>query len=278
MDYWNLETRKCFGYCIILNCMEFSCFYPRLYISTVPPSQTAPETVSLLQQPIQNSKYASTVVIQGRGGFGREKVRQRPSQYSTPQVQQNNQYQSYQAMNQSGPPVSPQGCESRSVGVRQSAQQLQYLQLNQTDSYKTKNAQATLSPRSFKMPSPPLVPVTSPQVSCFSSCSENLLIVAISKCNSYWTVFQKQAKALSTNLVFEVCYADLNSALICLSFQMSNVGGANAGSGSRVSKEQFRSHSLPLGAQLNPDWTVSVPAPPAPTTHDVAPTKHVARV
>ncbi|CAB3236429.1 unnamed protein product [Arctia plantaginis] len=189
--------------------------------STVPPSQTAPETVSLLQQPIQNSKYASTVVIQGRGGFGREKVRQRPSQYSSPQVQQNNQYQGYQAMSQSGSPVSPQGYESRSVSVRQSAQQLQYLQLNQTDSYKTKNVQATVSPRSFKMPSPPLVPVTSPQ--------------------------------------------------------MSNAAGANTGSGSRSSKEQFRSHSLPLGAQLNLDWTVSVPAPPAPSTHDVAPAKHIAR-
>lgn len=58
-------------------------------------------------------------------------------------------------------------------------------------------------------------------------------------------------------------------------------------------KEQFRSHSLPLGAQLNADWTVSTPtgapspAPPTPTPahspiavppHDVTGNKHVGRV
>ncbi|KAJ8722770.1 hypothetical protein PYW07_003950 [Mythimna separata] len=194
----------------------------------VPPSQTAPETVSLLQQPIQNSKYASTIVIQGRGGYGREKPRQRVSHYSG--QTQNNQYQGYgQSMSQSGPPVSPQGYESRAVGSRQASPQMQYLQPSPVDSYKTKPLSSTVNPRSFKMPSPPLVPVTSPQI--------------------------------------------------------SSVASSSAGGVSRVNKEQFRSHSLPLGSQLNPDWSVSAPAPaqpapapaPAPAQHEVSVSKHNAR-
>lgn len=134
-----------------------------MFTGVVPPSQTAPETVSLLQQPIQNSKYSSTIVIQGRGGYGREKQRQRVSHYSG-QVQ-NNQYQSYgQAMSQSGAPVSPQGYESRSVSSRQTSSQMQYLQPSSQDSYKAKSVSSTVNPRSFKMPSPPLVPVTASQV------------------------------------------------------------------------------------------------------------------
>ncbi|PZC84371.1 hypothetical protein B5X24_HaOG204945 [Helicoverpa armigera] len=191
------------------------------YTTGVPPSQTAPETVSLLQQPLQNSKYASTIVIQGRGGYAREKPRQRVSHYSG-QVQ-NNQYQSYgQSMSQGGPPVSPQGYESRSVGSRQASPQMQYLQPSPVDSYKAKSVSSSVNPRSFKMPSPPLVPVTASQ--------------------------------------------------------MSGVASSSGGVVSRVNKEQFRSHSLPLGSQLNPDWSVSTPAPPAPPAPAVeAPAKHIAR-
>uniref|UniRef100_A0A2H1WJ47 SFRICE_002418 n=1 Tax=Spodoptera frugiperda TaxID=7108 RepID=A0A2H1WJ47_SPOFR len=192
------------------------------YNKGVPPSQTAPETVSLLQQPIQNSKYASTIVIQGRGGYSREKPRQRVSHYSG-QVQ-NNQYQSYgQAMSQSAPPVSPQGYESRAVSSRQTSPQMQYLQPSPVDSYKAKPTSSTVNPRSFKMPSPPLVPVSAPQ--------------------------------------------------------MSSVGSSPGAA--RGSKDQYRSHSLPLGSQLNPDWTVSAPAQPAPapapSALDVSVAKHNAR-
>ncbi|XP_075969496.1 MLX interacting protein mondo isoform X2 [Anticarsia gemmatalis] len=191
--------------------------------NSVPPSQTAPETVSLLQQPIQNSKYASTIVIQGRSGYTREKTRQRTSHYPS-QVQQSSQYQNYsQSINQSGAPISPQGYEAR-LSARQNSQQMQYLQPNPVDSYKQKAVASTVNPRSFKMPSPPLVPVTTPQMSS---------------------------------------------------------GPSGASSVSRPSKDQYRSHSLPLGAQLNPDWSVSVPAPPAPpvtvAAHDPTPAKHIAR-
>ncbi|XP_026742554.1 carbohydrate-responsive element-binding protein isoform X2 [Trichoplusia ni] len=187
------------------------------YNAGVPPSQTAPETVSLLQQPVQNSKYASTIVIQGRSGYSREKPRQRVSHY-TSQVPQNNQYQSYgQAMSQAGPPVSPQGYESRSVS-RQTSPQMQYLQPSPAESYKAKTS-STVNPRSFKMPSPPLVPAATPQ--------------------------------------------------------LASGGAGGAGGGAVRNKEQFRSHSLPLGAQLNPDWSVSAPSQAQPL--DAPDTKHTAR-
>lgn len=38
-------------------------------------------------------------------------------------------------------------------------------------------------------------------------------------------------------------------------------GGVVSPGGRSTGKEQYRSHSLPLGAQLNSDWTVSPPAP-----------------
>lgn len=200
--------------------------------NTVPPSQTAPETVSLLQQPIQNSKYASTIIIQGRGGFGREKPRQRPAHY-TSQIPHNNQYQNYsQPMNQPGQPLSPQGYESRTVVVRQNSQQMQHLQPNPVESFKQKPVATTVNSRSFKMPSPPLAPAITSQ-------------------------------------------------------QLCGVSGGSSGSMSRSDKEQYRSHSLPLGAQLNPDWSLSVATPAAPSGQAVAPanmpvqeatpSKHVAR-
>ncbi|KAG6449533.1 hypothetical protein O3G_MSEX006100 [Manduca sexta] len=171
--------------------------------NAVPPSQTAPETVSLLQQPIQ--KYPSSVVIQGRGGYSRDKQRPTRITHYANQVA-NNQYQGYgQPMSQAGQPVSPQGYE-RSGAVRQSSPQMQYLQPS-PDSFKSKPGPAPVNARSFKIPSPPTVTATPQQVS-------------------------------------------------------SAAGG---------SKEQFRSHSLPLGSQLNADWSVSAPAhapaPDAVATH-----------
>lgn len=58
---------------------------------------------------------------------------------------------------------------------------------------------------------------------------------------------------------------------------MSSVGSSP---GAARSKDQYRSHSLPLGSQLNPDWTVSAPAQPAPAPSalDVSVAKHNARV
>lgn len=55
--------------------------YADVSFTAVPPSQTAPETVSLLQQPVQSTKYTSTIVIQGRSGY-REKSRPRAAHYS----------------------------------------------------------------------------------------------------------------------------------------------------------------------------------------------------
>ncbi|XP_045518681.1 MLX-interacting protein isoform X1 [Pieris brassicae] len=175
--------------------------YPK-YNEALSPSQTAPETVSLLQQPGPNVKYASTVVIQGRGY--REKPRTRMGHYSSP----NPQYQNY------SPPVQahvPQNFDTRPV--RQSSPQMQYMQLSPTEYKKS----TPVNSRSFKLPSPPLAPTTSAQVQVTPGAS----VVS------------------TTNI---------------------------------RSKEQFRSHSLPLGSQLSPDWVVSGPS----TAHD-APAPHNAR-
>ncbi|XP_045785773.1 MLX-interacting protein isoform X2 [Maniola jurtina] len=187
------------------------------YSTALPPSQTAPETVSLLQQPLQNSKYA--VVIQGRSGYSREKPRSRLSHYSNQLP--GNHYQNYSQPIQSPGHVSQQSFDGRSV-VRQSSPQLQYLQTSPVE-YKAKSSPTTV--RSFKLPSPPLVPVTSQQV--------------------------------------QVSVGVVNVA--------SGVGGVSAGSAAVRKLEQYRSHSLPLGAQLGADWAVSAPTPThahdAPSTH-----------
>lgn len=130
---------------------------------TVPPSQTAPETVSLLQQPVQNSKYASTIVIQGRSGYNREKSRSRVTHY--PNQMTNSQYQNYgQTMSHNPVQVTGQSYDARSAPARQiPAHQIQYLQPNPVDAYKGKSASAS-NTRSFKMPSPPLVSGNNPQV------------------------------------------------------------------------------------------------------------------
>lgn len=191
------------------------------YSAAIPPSQTAPETVSLLQQPVQNSKYASTIVIQGRSGYNRDKPRSRVGQYQM----QNSQYHAYgQPSSQPAPsPVSPQSYEARPAAVRQPAAQVQYLQPNPADSYKGKAASPSGNPRSFKMPSPPA------------------------------SVAPQQVP-------------------------MQQSDGSTSTSSSRSSgKEQYRSHSLPLGAQLNPDWTVSAPPAPAPSTSEPCASKHAAR-
>ncbi|XP_045445770.1 carbohydrate-responsive element-binding protein [Melitaea cinxia] len=184
--------------------------YPK-YNSALPPSQTAPETVSLLQQPVQNSKYASTLVIQGRSGYNREKPRSRLGHYSS--QMSNNQYQGYSQPMQNPVHAPPQNFEVR-PSVRQSPPQLQYLQPNPVD-YKTKSSPTAVNTRSFKLPSPPLVPVTTQQVQ-----------VAVG---------------------------------------VGAVGGLGAGG---RNQEQYRSHSLPLGAQLGADWAVSTPAHAG--SHDAA--------
>ena len=130
------------------------------YFLALPPSQTAPETVSLLQQPVQNSKYASPLMLQGRGGYSREKPRSRLSHYTNQMP--NNHYQGYSPL-QSPVQVAPQGFDARS-SVRHSPPQMQYLQPNPVD-YKSNSSPNAINSRSFKLPSPPLVPVTTQQVS-----------------------------------------------------------------------------------------------------------------
>ncbi|CAG4981284.1 unnamed protein product [Parnassius apollo] len=200
------------------------------YNQGLPPSQTAPETVSLLQQPVQHTKYASTIVIQGRSGYNREKPRTRVNHYTNQMP--NNQYQTYSPPIQAQPTqhVSPQSFETRPGAGRQSSPQMQYLQPNPVDSYQTKPVPVSVNARSFKLPSPPLVPAPSQQVPANSSSSSTLR-----------------------------------------------------------NKEHFRSHSLPLGAQLSADWLISVGAPsstptaataPAPvlvTPPDATPVKHTPR-
>ncbi|XP_073944091.1 MLX interacting protein mondo isoform X3 [Choristoneura fumiferana] len=167
------------------------------YNAVVTPSQTAPETVSLLQQPVQNQKYASAIVIQGRSGYVREKPRPRLAMYSSQLP--NNQYTNYgQHSTQNQQSIS---IESRQTRQPQPQPQMQYLQPNSVDSYKAKPTTSTVNTRAFKMPSPPLVPTSSQQ------------------------------------------------------------GGVVSPGGRSTGKDQYRSHSLPLGAQLNADWTVSAPAP-----------------
>ncbi|CAG9783682.1 unnamed protein product [Diatraea saccharalis] len=152
------------------------------YNTAVPPSQTAPETVTLLQQPVQNQKYASSL---GAGrGYVRDKPRSRP--HYTPH------YPAYNAP-APPPPAPPAPFEPRSIEQRQTSPQLQYLP--PTDSYKPKPPQNHA--RAFKMPSPPLAPAPVP-------------------------------------------------------VQHQQVSSGNTGG-----QEQYRSHSLPLGAHLNADWTLA---------------------
>ncbi|XP_013186536.2 MLX-interacting protein isoform X2 [Amyelois transitella] len=192
-----------------------TCYNTKYSNAAVPPSQTAPETVSLLQQPVQNAKYASTIVMSGRGGYSRDKPRARLSQYASPLS--GNQYPGYGGQ----PAAQPPNYEPR-TGQRAPPQQMQYLP-TPVDSYKAKTATA-VNPRSFKMPSPPLAPSTSQQVN--------------------------------------VAASPVNASVVTL----------------RGKQEQFRSHSLPLGAQLGADWAVTAPAPapahqpsPAPLSATVAP-------
>ncbi|KAL4702530.1 hypothetical protein ACJJTC_001415 [Scirpophaga incertulas] len=153
---------------------------PYYTFNAVPPSQTAPETVTLLQQPVQGAKFSLA------RGFGREKASPRP------RVAHFGQYQSY-----SVPPSQP-SYEPRSMPVRQlerqSSPQMQYLQ--PAEVYKPKSAPPNTT-RSFKMPSPPLA---TPQ-------------------------------------------------------QQTSPGSTVTSS--RISQEQYRSHSLPLGSHLNADWSLS---------------------
>ncbi|XP_050672509.1 carbohydrate-responsive element-binding protein isoform X2 [Leptidea sinapis] len=180
--------------------------------AAVPPSQTAPETVSLLQQPVQNVKYASTVVIQGRGGYTREKARPRLGHYNVPMT--SSQYQRYSQPVQCQAHV-PQSLDSRPVqGVRQTSSQIQYLQPAPAD-FKIKPSASVVNTRSFKLPSPPLAPATSQQVQVAPGPS-----------------------VVSTSAI--------------------------------RGKEQFRSHSLPLGSQITSDWVVTGPASgqDRPATHN----------
>ncbi|XP_038215203.1 carbohydrate-responsive element-binding protein isoform X2 [Zerene cesonia] len=192
--------------------------YPK-YNAPLPPSQTAPETVSLLQNPVQNVKYASTVVIQGRSGYNREKPRTRLAislPYSSPMS--NTQYQNYSQPLQCQAHV-PQSFDARQP-VRQTSPQMQYLQPS-TSEFKAKPSPTVVNARSFKLPSPPLAPAPSQQGQ----------VVA---------------------------------------------GTSSAGTNVR-SKEQFRSHSLPLGSQLSADWVVTEPVASgshdAPSTHSTHPSR-----
>lgn len=51
---------------------------------------------------------------------------------------------------------------------------------------------------------------------------------------------------------------------------MVSAGSPGAGGGAGRKQEQYKSHSLPLGATLNADWSVSAPAH-LPTALDAAP-------
>lgn len=62
--------------------MIYKCYNKPLFPSVIPPSQTAPETVSLLQTPVHNAKYASAIVIQGRNMYNRDKPKSRVAHYS----------------------------------------------------------------------------------------------------------------------------------------------------------------------------------------------------
>ncbi|KAM3963576.1 MLX interacting protein mondo isoform 2-T2 [Aphomia sociella] len=187
--------------------------YSKYNNTAIPPSQTAPETVSLLQQPAPSPKYASTIVLPGRSGYNREKPRPRLNHYANQLP--NNQYQSYGQLSQGGTQVVSQGYDARPGAMRQAASQMQYLQPTPVESYKAKPISAVVGTRSFKMPSPPLAPAASQQV--------------------------------------------------------SGVVSASSPGGRGGKQEQFRSHSLPLGAQLNADWSVSAPAPAAPPAPPVPP-------
>ncbi|KAJ2952806.1 hypothetical protein O0L34_g7166 [Tuta absoluta] len=164
----------------------------------IPPSATAPETVSLLQQPVPSAKYGAGVITP-RSGYSRDKQRSRQQHYSN-QIP-NSHYQGYGQQLQQQPvsPTAPAGSRAMAAvpppPAQPAAPPTQYLQ--PVEPYKPKTA--AINSRSFKMPSPPLPP---------QATQQQVTIVR--------------------------------------------------------NKEQFRSHSLPLGAQLNADWSVSAPAP-APT-------------
>ncbi|CAH2990758.1 unnamed protein product [Chilo suppressalis] len=171
------------------------------YNTGVPPSQTAPETVTLLQQPVQNPKYTS--IGAGRGYSARDKPRLSRGAHYGPQ---------YAAVSYAPPAPGP----ARPVEQRQSSPQLQYLQ--PAEGYKPKPPQNNTRP--FKMPSPPLAP---------SPTQHHPL-------------------------------ASVNSPA----------------SGSRP-QEQYRSHSLPLGAHLNADWSLAAPPTTTPPSHELQRRDHTPR-
>ncbi|XP_072943386.1 MLX-interacting protein isoform X2 [Epargyreus clarus] len=182
--------------------------YPK-YSAAIPPSQTAPETVSLLQQPVQNPKYATTVVIQGRAAYTRDKPRSRLPHYTNQMT--NNHYQNV-AYSQ---PLQATAYESRgTTSGAASGAPGQYLQPGPLD-YKAKGGPANAA--GFKLPSPPVTPSSSQQ-----------------------SVRQVQ-------------------------LPVAAAPGPSAAASARK-QEQYRSHSLPLGAQLGAqlaaDWLV------APAAHD----------
>ncbi|GBP81157.1 Carbohydrate-responsive element-binding protein [Eumeta japonica] len=178
------------------------------YNTVIPtPSQTAPETVSLLQQPVQNPKFNSTIIIQGRNYSRDKQSRPRIAHYNN-QVQ-SNQYQAYpqpiqtQMTPQQLVPSPSLNYERPASTQRQTSLQIQYLQPTAHDSYKPKSVPNVINSRAFKLPSPPLASVSNTQV-------------------------QVNTPRVTT-----------------------------------VPKENYRSNSLPLGAQLNTDWSIVAPTPVA---------------
>lgn len=138
----------------------------------------------------------------------------------------------------------PQNFEVR-PSVRQSPPQLQYLQPNPVD-YKTKTSPTAVNTRSFKLPSPPLVPVTTQQVSIND--------------------FELHIGATSRHVI-EVRNESFRSHQVQVAVGVGAAGGLGAGG---RNQEQYRSHSLPLGAQLGADWAVSAPAHAHPGPRDAA--------
>lgn len=132
MIFANIQIKSRFFLNKIINVINIISF---LVISVVPPSQTAPETVSLLQQ--QSPKLSPTIIMQTRSGYTRDKSRPRITQYCN-QLANNNQYPAF--------------------GQTPTAASAQYLQPGVPDN------KLSAHTRAFKMPSPPIAHVASHQV------------------------------------------------------------------------------------------------------------------
>ncbi|KPJ15034.1 MLX-interacting protein [Papilio machaon] len=257
------------------------------YNAGIPPSQTAPETVSLLQQPVQNTKYASTIIIQGRSGYSREKPRTRINHY-TNQIG-NNQYPAYsanitahsaaQSAHSAGHTVhgtaqathsAAQAVHSAAQGVHSAAQGVHSAAQGMHSAAQGVHS-AAQAVHGATQGYEPRAPAARPPAAQMQYLQLN-----------HVDPYKAKAGPSPTN----VRSFKLPSPPLAPAPAHSQVAASGSSSSVPRNKEQFRSHSLPLGAQLSSEWVVSAGGTAEPAAapgqvlvapQDASPVRHTPR-